>query len=73
MAKETGSKCVRVAEGIGGEPEVAEQPLQLLGRACPTLDASTERVQRWTLPVPVFNMPRRPKAEMGLGFGLKKV
>ena len=24
-----GSKCVRVAKGTGGEPEVAEQPLQL--------------------------------------------
>ena len=27
-----GSKCVRAAERTGGEPKVAEQPLQLPGR-----------------------------------------
>ena len=54
-----GSKCVRAVERTGGEPKVVKQPLQLLG--C------------WTLPVLAFNMPKRPKAEMGLGFGLTKV
>ena len=49
---------VRAAEWTGGEPEVAEQLLHLPGR--------------WTLLVPAFNMPRRPKAEMGLGLGFKK-
>ena len=35
-----GSKCVRAAEGMGGELEVAEQPLQLPAHWTPAQVAS---------------------------------
>ena len=41
----------------GGEPEVA------VATVTPDLlDASTERVQRWTLPMPASNEPKRRNA-----------
>ena len=50
----------------GGEPEV------VVATATPDmLDAGTERVQRWTLPMPASNKPERNKGLSGLGLGLK--
>ena len=65
MAEEIGSKCRRTEERTGDEPKATA------AAATPdSLDAGTERVQRWTLPMPASNEPRRPKAcFLVLGFG----
>ena len=49
-------------EGRGGRPEVAATPY--------SLDAGTERIQHWTLPMPASNESKRWKAEIGFCFKL---
>ena len=60
------SKCCtggRVDRGGELEVEVAAATPDML-------DTGTGCVQRWTLPMPTSNTPRRPKALNGLGLGL---
>ena len=61
------SKCV-----TGGKVDEGGEPEAEVAAATPDmLDAGTGCVQRWTLPMPASNTPRRPKALNGLGLGLK--